>query len=132
MDSSKQEQRSVVKEREKSRRRRYAVEEKLAIIRECLEPGASLAGVALAHRANANMVRKWVVKFKARGFGSLSKSSTALLPVVMKKPATARPAVTAAAVKAALEIELLHGVLRIYGPVDAKLLTAVALALSGR
>jgi transposase-like protein len=52
-------------ERRRSRRR-HSLTEKLAIIGECLQPGASLAGVALAHGANANMVRKWVVKVSAR------------------------------------------------------------------
>ena len=61
MDQSKQEQPSVPKAPERARRRRYTREQKLAIVGECLVPGASLAGVAMAHQANANMVRKWVV-----------------------------------------------------------------------
>ena len=36
-----------------------SIAQKLAIISECLQPGASLAGLVLAHQVNANMVRKW-------------------------------------------------------------------------
>jgi len=42
------------------RRRRHSAEFKQAVVRECLIPGISTAAVALRHRLNANMVRKWV------------------------------------------------------------------------
>ena len=48
--------------RERRLRRRHSLSQKVAIARECLEPGVSLAGVALAHRVNANMVREWVIE----------------------------------------------------------------------
>ncbi|TDY16704.1 transposase [Paraburkholderia sp. BL6665CI2N2] len=37
-------------------RRRRSVEEKLAIVRETFEPGATVSGVARRHRVNANQV----------------------------------------------------------------------------
>jgi transposase len=40
-------------------RRRRSVEEKLAIVRETFEPGASLSGVARRHQVNANQVFAW-------------------------------------------------------------------------
>ena len=86
MDQSKRERRSVPKAPERARRRRYTTAQKLAIVRECLVPGASLAGVAMAHQANANMVRKWVVKFRRGGFGEAADSGVALLPVAVRKP----------------------------------------------
>lgn len=43
------------------RRRRHSAEFKAAVIRECLQPGVSIAAVALAHSLNANMLRKWVI-----------------------------------------------------------------------
>jgi transposase len=76
-------------------RRRWPRAEKLAIIRECLQPGASLAGVALAHGANANMVRKWVVKYQRGGYGPLAEATPALLPVVVKPRVTRRSTTTA-------------------------------------
>lgn len=43
-------------------KRRYDPQAKRALIQACLEPGISLAGLALAHGVNANLLRKWVVK----------------------------------------------------------------------
>jgi transposase len=40
-------------------RRRRSVEEKLAIVRETFEPGASVSGVARRHQVNANQVFAW-------------------------------------------------------------------------
>lgn len=43
------------------RRRRYHPEEfKQSLIAACCEPGASVAGVALANGVNANQVRRWM------------------------------------------------------------------------
>lgn len=43
------------------RRRRHHPEEfKLAVIEACGEPGASVAGIALANSVNANQVRRWM------------------------------------------------------------------------
>lgn len=41
------------------RRRRHGVELKKIVLAECAEPGASVAGVALKHGLNANLVHKW-------------------------------------------------------------------------
>ena len=43
-------------------KRRYDPQAKRKLIQACLEPGISLAGLALAHGVNANLLRKWVVK----------------------------------------------------------------------
>ncbi len=40
-------------------RRRRSVEEKLAIVRETFEPGATVSGVARRHQMNANQVFAW-------------------------------------------------------------------------
>ena len=43
------------------RRRRYHPEEfKQSLITACCEPGASVAGIALANGVNANLVRRWM------------------------------------------------------------------------
>lgn len=52
-------------EEAKRTRRRHSAEFKQQILAECAQPGASVAGVALAHRINANLVQKW--RRKARG-----------------------------------------------------------------
>lgn len=44
-----------------SRRRRHHPEDfKLAVIEACCEPGASVAGIAMANSVNANQVRRWM------------------------------------------------------------------------
>ena len=44
-----------------SRRRRYHPEEfKQAVIEACCQPGASVAGIAMANGVNANQVRRWM------------------------------------------------------------------------
>lgn len=42
-----------------SGRRQYSVEFKRRLAKLALEPGASVAGIALAHRINANQLFKW-------------------------------------------------------------------------
>lgn len=41
------------------RRRHYSATLKTEILAACLQPGASVAGVALAHGINANVVHRW-------------------------------------------------------------------------
>lgn len=45
-------------------RRRHSPEFKQRVVEACLQPGASVAGVALAHGINANLARRWL---RARG-----------------------------------------------------------------
>ncbi len=132
MDQSKQERRSVSKVPEKTRRRRHTTEQKLAIVRECLVPGASLAGVAMAHQANANMVRKWVVKFQRGGFGEALDNGMKLLPVAVQRPAAVSVSVKAATPSVTLEIEMPRGVVRFYGSPHPELLNPFITALTGR
>jgi len=37
---------------------------KAQIVQECLQPGASVASVALSHGINANVVRKWLPLYR--------------------------------------------------------------------
>jgi transposase len=47
----------------KSRRRRqHSPELKRQVVDECRQPGASVAGVALARGLNANLVRRWMAE----------------------------------------------------------------------
>jgi transposase len=108
-------------------RRRHSIAQKLAIIRECLQPGASLAGVALAHRVNANMVRKWVVKYQQGGYGEFAEG--AMLPVVVRSQRVKRVSPGKPGAIATVEVELRRGILRIHNA-DASLLNALVVALS--
>ncbi len=132
MDQSAQEQRSVAKAPQRARRRRYSKAQKLAIVRECLAPGASLAGVAMAHQANANMVRKWVVKFQRGGFGEGADSGMALLPVAVREPIANGVSVKVGAPAVTLEIEMPRGVVRFYGAPTPEVLQPFLSVLAGR
>jgi transposase len=66
------------------------VEEKLRIVKLTLEPGASVASVALANGVNANQVFRWTRQYER---GELeprrSKPATALVPVTIATEAEA-------------------------------------------
>ena len=46
---------------DRRRRRRHSAEFKARVIAACRKPGVSIAAVALDHRLNANLLRRWVV-----------------------------------------------------------------------
>jgi transposase len=56
-------------------RRRYDAQSKEALARACLQPGVSLAGMALKHGVNANLLRKWVVQQKSSDAAALTMSA---------------------------------------------------------
>jgi transposase len=58
-------------------RRRYDLQSKRALARACLQPGVSLAGMALKHGVNANLLRKWVRRYQL--------ASDAAAPAVAKE-----------------------------------------------
>lgn len=47
-------------------RRRHLPKFRASVIQACLQPGVSIAAVALANGLNANMVRKWVIEERKR------------------------------------------------------------------
>ena len=51
-------------------RRRYDPASKQRLVEACLQPGVSVAGLALQHGVNANLLRKWVTEHRhPRGRG---------------------------------------------------------------
>jgi hypothetical protein len=52
-------------------RRRYDEDSKQALVRACLQPGVSLAGMALKHGVNANLLRKWVLGYQLERWARL-------------------------------------------------------------
>ena len=46
---------------DRRRRRRHSDEFKARVVAACRKPGVSIAAVALDHRLNANLLRRWVV-----------------------------------------------------------------------
>src|SRR3569832_593814 len=54
-------------------RRHYDRQSKLALAKACLQPGVSLAGMALKHGVNANLLRKWVVSYQMANADSAAR-----------------------------------------------------------
>lgn len=78
------------------RRRTHSAEFKAQVVAACRTPGVSIAAVALEHRLNANLLRRWVVEEErareagliAAANGSLT-ASAAFVPVEIARPAVA-------------------------------------------
>ena len=65
-------------------RRFYSPEFKTQVLQECRQSGASVAGVALAHGINANIVHRWLREPTA---SALSPQSQAFVPVTLNDSA---------------------------------------------
>lgn len=96
-------------------RRRYSAEFKAQVLRECAEPGASVAGTALAHGINANIVHKW--RLKARG-GALGGTAPAdFIPLALQPPgllqASPASSVTGQQPAEPIEISVQRGAVRV-------------------
>ena len=114
------------------------VEEKLRIVKLALEPGASVASVALANGVNANQVFRWKRQYER---GELeprrSKPATALVPVTIaaEVEATKTPALLestpALPCAGSITIEFPgRALLSIEGPADPGVIRAVLEYLS--
>jgi transposase-like protein len=103
---------NLVRSRKSNGRRVYEPAVKRELVRRCLEPGVSVAGIALAHGLNANLLCKWITLEKPRR-DSRASDLPRLLPV------TTRPAAMPVSPTAGhLEIKLSRGTLRVHGCVE--------------
>lgn len=64
-------------------RRRYDEQSKRSLARACLQPGVSLAGIALKHGVNANLLRKWVVAYQLAPDVRDAAPMAAFVPVML-------------------------------------------------
>jgi transposase len=119
-------------------RRTYTAEYKRSVVEECDEPGVSVAGVALTHRVNANLLRRWIVRHNRE---SAAKSPTVLLPVSVQRASPVpggEDGVSTATTNrrragaAAIEIEAYGVRIHLRGSVDARALRGVLDVLSQR
>jgi transposase len=112
------------------RYRKHSLESKRAIAQQCLVPRTSVAGVALANGVNANLVRKWIHKYRSGEYGEIG-SSIALLPVTIRDaPATVATGPSVPPAQGHIDIELPSGHIRVHGRVDVETLRAVLTALA--
>ena len=110
-------------------RRTYSREYKLEVIQECDARGASVAGVALSHGINANLVRRWIVQHRSGRLFTMPP----LLPVTLPESSTVPVAEAKSAVPCGvIEIELHGACVRVRGEVDAAALRAVLQMLAHR
>ena len=115
-------------------RRTYAAEFKRTVVEACAVPGTSLAGVALAHGINANLVRRWVVRARGRRASS-AKMPAPLLPVTVIPNEVAADLPREKRVPAnvgTIELEIYGARLRLRGEVDADALRSVLAVLAQR
>lgn len=85
-------------------RRRHPVELKACVLRECAEPGASIAQVAMMHGLNANLVHKWRRQAeRGRGLVAPMREASGFIPLTL----TPEPGAVD------IRIELHRGLLRV-------------------
>ena len=60
------------------RRRRYSVEFKAQVVAACQGPGVSLAAIALHHKLNANLLRRWVEQAEGSARVAVASSEVAV------------------------------------------------------
>jgi transposase len=73
------------------KRRFYSPELKLQVVAACAQPGASIAGLALQHGINANIVHRWL---REHNQGILIRRQQTFLPVTLNsaiEPVTVQP-----------------------------------------
>ncbi|WP_339493943.1 IS66-like element accessory protein TnpA [Pseudomonas sp. EA_35y_Pfl1_P108] len=89
-------------------RRSYSKSFKAQVIQECVQPGASIASVALSHSLNANLVHKWI--------RVQVQKSTALQPAFIPLPLHE----TGHGSSTNISIEILHprGTVKVNWPTD--------------
>jgi transposase-like protein len=132
--------------RKRDGRNIYSSAGKRALIHACLQPGISVAGSALANGVNANLLRKWILRYQGR---QSSKKPAAksnhrplpLLPIHLTDPPslptpTQSPTVTHESAKPVeaqnnqIEIEIAGAKLTLRGDVDARQLRTVLACLA--
>ena len=89
-------------------RRSYSKSFKAQVIQECVQPGASIASVALSHSLNANLVHKWI-RMQTQNSMALQP---AFIPVSMQSVAQG---------SANISVEILHprGTVKVNWPTES-------------
>ena len=86
------------------KRRFYSPELKLQVVDACTHPGASIAGVALQHGINTNIVHRWI---REHSQGMLVVQPQAFVPITLStepEPALTKPVAVAATAEIRMEL----------------------------
>ena len=100
----------------KKRRRRYTAAFKAQILAECDQAGASVAGVAIRHQLNPNLVQKWRLLARREGQDDFLRLPT---PASSASPAAAPPTSHSSPATVRMEVPLSTGTLIVHWPIDA-------------
>lgn len=77
-----------MKDSKKIVRRRHSAEVKAQVLGECSQPGTSVAGVAMSHGINANVVHKWRRQAHA---GAVAVTAPSFVPLALPAPVAMAP-----------------------------------------
>jgi|SRR5579872_129425 len=111
-------------------RRTYSRKAKRALVELCKAPGVSVAGLALAHGINANLLRRWIDRYGEPAVDTEPRPEkrATLLPVKMADPRTPAGAST----EGIIEISFRAATIRLRGMVNARALGTVLDCLAQR
>ena len=87
-------------------RRYYSPQLKTEVIQECRQSGASVAGVALAHGINANIVHRWIHEQER---AALLLRAQSFVPVTLEQASQALPVEAGASATPAIRVEVHKG-----------------------
>jgi transposase len=113
-------------------RRTYGGKAKRDLVELCKAPGVSVAGLALAHGINANLLRRWIVRYAAAAAGPegdrTAERRVVLRQVKVVEPAPPAPVMTGGTI----ELTFKSATIRVMGAVDARALATVLDCLAAR
>lgn len=87
---------------------RYDPQVKQELVKRCLQPGVSVAALAMQHGVNANLLRKWITKWQSRN--AMEQAASEIAPqnlspfLALQVHTTAPSALTAVATKVSAEL----------------------------
>jgi transposase len=111
-------------------RRTYSRQAKRALVQMCRSPGVSVAGLALTHGINANLLRRWISQYDGEHVTLVKEPRAALLPVTTTSAEP--PPSPALDSPGSIEISLKSATVRVRGTVDRQTLVAVLDCLAPR
>jgi len=114
------------------KQREYSAEFKTSVLEQCRQSGASIAGVALGHGINPNMVHRWIREERqGKVLAELQQAGAAFVPVQLQpspvlgaQPGGARPEPAAGAADAGaqairIEVARANGTVTVHWPLAA-------------
>jgi transposase-like protein len=99
------------------RRQLYSAEFKAQAVAACLQPGVSIAAIALANQLNANVLRRWVKQHEAQQLaGRVAPAMPARPPAVV--PVAVQPEAPTAGGEIRCEIRHRQSLIQVTWPAD--------------